>query len=146
MKIAVGAMLCEGNSLTPVFTKFSDFDYAEGDAMLEKIEVYSPVTKRALDYIENNLRASLTAEDIAKSLYVSSGSLQKRFKREIGLPIGKYITNRVMFLAEQMLHTHEYSIKEISDSLGFCDQFYFSRVFTATYGISPTQYKKNIKI
>ena len=39
MKIAVGAMLCEGNSLTPVFTKFSDFDYAEGDAMLEKIAV-----------------------------------------------------------------------------------------------------------
>ncbi len=113
---------------------------------LGKIEVYSSVTKRALDYIENNLRASLTAEDIAKNLYVSAGSLQKRFKREIGLPIGKYITNRIMFLAEQMLHTHEYSIKEISDSLGFCDQFYFSRVFTATYGISPTQYKKNIKI
>ena len=118
----------------------------KGKIDLGKIETCSSVTKRALDYVESNLRASLTAEDIAKSLYVSAGSLQKRFKREIGLPIGKYITNRVMFLAEQMLHTHEYSIKEISDSLGFCDQFYFSRVFTATYGISPTQYKKNIKI
>lgn len=39
MKIAIGAMLCEGNSLTPVKTKFGDFDYAEGEAMLEKVAV-----------------------------------------------------------------------------------------------------------
>lgn len=113
---------------------------------LGKTETYSSVTKKALEYIENNLHASLTAEDVAGSLYMSVGSFQKRFKRETGVPLGKYINSRVMFLAERLLHTHEFSIKEISEQLGFCDQFYFSRVFTATYGISPTQYKKNIKI
>ena len=39
MKIAIGAMLCEGNSLTPVLTRFEDFDYAEGEAMYEKVTV-----------------------------------------------------------------------------------------------------------
>ncbi len=29
MKIAIGAMLCEGNSLTPVLTRLEDFDYAQ---------------------------------------------------------------------------------------------------------------------
>ncbi len=111
-----------------------------------KTKNYSTLTKRSIDYIENNLHASLTADDIASSLYVSSGSLQKRFRREVGIPLGKYINSRIMFRAERMLHSHEFSIKEISEQLGFCDQFYFSRVFTACYGISPTQYKKNIRI
>ncbi len=39
MKIAIGALLCEGNSLTPVKTRFEDFDYARGEAMYEKVAV-----------------------------------------------------------------------------------------------------------
>lgn len=39
MKVAVGSIQCEGNSLTPVYTRFEDFDYAVGAAMYEKIKV-----------------------------------------------------------------------------------------------------------
>ena len=46
MKIAVGAMLCEGNSLTPVYTRFEDFDYAEDEAMYEKIAVVDMLRQR----------------------------------------------------------------------------------------------------
>lgn len=39
MKIVLGSMQCEGNSLTPVLTQYEDFDYAAGEAMYEKIQV-----------------------------------------------------------------------------------------------------------
>ncbi|MBR5614386.1 MAG: M81 family metallopeptidase [Clostridia bacterium] len=39
MRIAIGSIQCEGNSLTPVKTKYSDFDYAKGEAMYKKIQV-----------------------------------------------------------------------------------------------------------
>ena len=39
MRIAIGSIQCEGNSLTPVKTKYEDFDYAKGEAMYEKIQV-----------------------------------------------------------------------------------------------------------
>ncbi|MBQ7897539.1 MAG: M81 family metallopeptidase [Clostridia bacterium] len=39
MKIAIGSLQCEGNSLSPVPTRLSDFDYAKGEAMYEKIKV-----------------------------------------------------------------------------------------------------------
>ena len=39
MKIAIGSLQCEGNSLTPVPTRLCDFDYAKGEAMYEKIKV-----------------------------------------------------------------------------------------------------------
>ena len=46
MKIAIGSIQCEGNSLTPVKTKYEDFDYAKGEAMYEKIQV--------MDFFERN--------------------------------------------------------------------------------------------
>lgn len=39
MNIVIGSIQCEGNSLTPVKTRFEDFDYAAGEAMYEKIKV-----------------------------------------------------------------------------------------------------------
>lgn len=38
MKIVIGSMQCEGNTLTPIKTSFEDFDYASGDAMYEKLK------------------------------------------------------------------------------------------------------------
>ena len=35
MRIVIGSLQCEGNSLTPVLTRFEDFDYLVGDAMLD---------------------------------------------------------------------------------------------------------------
>lgn len=51
MKIAIGAMLCEGNSLTPVLTRFEDFDYAEGEAMYEKVAVIDMLKARNCEVI-----------------------------------------------------------------------------------------------
>lgn len=39
MRIAIGSLQCEGNSLTPIKTKYEDFDYAKGEAMLEKLKI-----------------------------------------------------------------------------------------------------------
>lgn len=39
MRIVIGSIQCEGNSLTPIHTKYTDFDYATGKAMYGKIKV-----------------------------------------------------------------------------------------------------------
>ena len=39
MRIVIGSLQCEGNSLTPVKTMYSDFDYAKGEAMFSKVGV-----------------------------------------------------------------------------------------------------------
>ena len=46
MRIVLGSLQCEGNSLTPIKTKYKDFDYAKGEAMYEKI--------RVLDFMREN--------------------------------------------------------------------------------------------
>lgn len=51
MKIAIGAMLCEGNSLTPVLTKYEDFDYAAGEAMYEKVAVVDMLKEKGCEIV-----------------------------------------------------------------------------------------------
>ena len=51
MKIVIGSIQCEGNSLTPIHTKFSDFDYAKGEAMFEKVKVVDFLKEQGCEII-----------------------------------------------------------------------------------------------
>lgn len=114
------------------------------DAGREVVRLYSPLIRSAVSYIEKNLRADLTASAIAGGLFVSESRLQKTFRAEMGTPLGRYISERVLMVAEEKLRLSRHTIREISDSLGFCDRFYFSRAFAARFGQSPAKYRKNL--
>lgn len=51
MRIVLGSMQCEGNSLTPIYTRYEDFDYAAGEAMYEKIDVLPYLRQRGIEAI-----------------------------------------------------------------------------------------------
>ncbi len=111
---------------------------------LGAIKEYSQLVKKVLKMIEAELTASLKVPELAEKLYISESRLQKTFKEEVGVSIGKYIDDRLMVKAEAMIREKHYSVKEISEILGFCDQFYFSRRFAQRFGVSPASYKKKI--
>ena len=67
MRIAVGAMLCEGNSLTPVLTRSSDFDYAEGEAMLSKVAGTELLRERGCEVIPTVYAHALPGGPVAKA-------------------------------------------------------------------------------
>lgn len=105
----------------------------------------SPDIIKTVEFIRNNLSLQLTASDIADSLFLSKNTLAKRFRQEIGLPIGKYIDKLIFFEAEKMLTKTNMSLKEISEALGFCDQFYFSRRFQQLFEETPLTYRNRTK-
>jgi transcriptional regulator GlxA family with amidase domain len=47
-----------------------------------------------------------------------------------------------MFKAEQMLKNSTMSVAEISERLGFSEQFYFSKCFKQNFGLPPREYRK----
>ena len=111
---------------------------------LGDIREYSALTTSAIGFIENHLHSGLTVRDVSSSLYVSESHLNAVFKEEIGTTPEKYINRRIMLRAEELLRRTNESVHSISEQLGFCDQFYFSRSFSACYGVSPLQYRKNL--
>lgn len=111
---------------------------------LGEIEEYSDLVKRAIQMIKSSPHQSLTAQRLAELLFVSPSQLQKKFRQEMKVSLGQYVNEQVMFAAVNLMRSPEKSIKEISDALGFCDQFHFSRRFCEYYGMPPSQYRKSI--
>lgn len=108
------------------------------------IENYSNSIKIAVSYIHSELNANLTIEAIAQRVGMTPLSLQKRFRQEIGIPLRRYINDQIMIAAEQAIWRKNLTINQISEQLGFCDQFYFSRRFKQYFGIAPAAYRKRI--
>lgn len=107
-----------------------------------KLSRYSEKVKAIQKVIEKNVSVNLTVEKIAKQLFISPATVHKIFRVEMGIPIGKYIDDYIMFIAEYEVRQGNLSIREISEKLEFCDQFYFSRCFSKNFGMSPMQYRK----
>lgn len=110
-----------------------------------KTKAFSQEILQAISYIQNNITIQLTAEQIAKGLFISRHQLQKRFKAETGMTVGKYLDRLLVYRATQFMANSQLSLAEISVQLGFCDQFYFSRRFKELTGQTPSAFRKNIK-
>ena len=102
----------------------------------------SPCTAAAIRFINDNASFALTPEQVAESAFVSKSTLDKHFRAELGTSVGKYIDDAVFFEALRLISIGGLSLRDISERLGFSDQFYFSKKFKARYGITPREYKK----
>lgn len=112
----------------------------------DAIKQYSDIVEKTMQYIQENARINLDVKTISKQLFISESKLRKAFKEETGTTVGKYIDELVFLQAKKLLVKKQLSIKEISRSLGFCDQFYFSRCFKTRYAKTPSEYRKDLGI
>ena len=110
------------------------------------IKNYSPAVQRTMAYIQENIRINLKVHEIAKSLFLSESKIRRAFYKETNMTIGNYIDELVFSKAQRLLLSSGLSIKDISDELGFCDQFYFSRRFKEKLGGPPSHYRKDYKV
>lgn len=106
----------------------------------------SPLITNTITYIKQNLSIQLTAKEISDVLHVSKTTLLRKFRNEIGMPLGQYIDKLIFCEATNKLANSTMSIAQISSELGFCDQFYFSQRFKNFIGNTPSDYRNNAKV
>ena len=97
--------------------------------------------KRFMDS-EVNLRATL--DEICTLFYQNKSYLIYRFRREFGITPHKYMLDRKMVAAREMLSSSSMQIKEISALLGFANPQYFSSAFKSDCGMTPLEYREKV--
>lgn len=118
-------------------------DMAQSGALEEQvIRDYSPAVADTIRYIRRHLSLQLSVRELAGRLYLTPNALGRQFRQETGLTIGRYIDDLLFFSAQAQLIRSDKTIREISDALGFCDPFYFSRRFKQRYGQTPGAYRR----
>ena len=97
--------------------------------------------RRVLDYIESNLSRELTLSELAGITNLSPHHFARMFKQTIGVAPHRYVLERRVEVAKQMLRATCASLAEISLSMGFSSQSHFTSTFHRMVGATPTEFQ-----
>ena len=95
--------------------------------------------KRLLD--ENFATPSFCVEQTCHDVGISHAHLLRLFKDAYGVTLIKYITNKRIELACELLRTTNLSVRSVAYSCGFSDEIHFMKTFKKTIGLSALQYR-----
>lgn len=94
--------------------------------------------------IDDNLgNESFSSDTICKEFGLSRSQLFRLIKESSDLSISLYIRQRKLQKARDLLVNSELKISEITYAVGIDSPQSFSKYFTESYGVSPTEYRKN---
>lgn len=82
---------------------------------------------------------------LMQQMNTSRTPLYNKVKALTGIGVNDYINNLRLQKAKELLQCTEMTITEISDTVGFTYQRYFSTLFKQTTGLSPTEYRRQKK-
>jgi AraC-like DNA-binding protein len=94
-----------------------------------------------ISWIEVNIDTPLSVQCVAEYSGYSKWHLQRIFKKETGLTLGKYIRNRKLTLIAQNLKNSNEPILSLACRYGFESQQSFTRSFTHYFSVSPHRYR-----
>lgn len=104
------------------------------------------IVSTAVAEIHRDCGIRLTAESLAKRLYVSPQQLTALFRRRFGISTKEYIHQVRMERAKFLLARTEKRIYEIAFEVGFQDIDYFTRVFKQNTGTTPSAYRRAMRL
>ena len=104
-------------------------------------QIQNPHLKKAVIYIENNYRETVTLEDIVKAASLNHSTLTQLFKVELNMTPIEYLWHHRLVVAKKFLEFTELPIGEIASRCGFKTTQHFSRKFEEKMGSNPTTFR-----
>lgn len=92
-----------------------------------------------LGYINEHYRDNLSLDHLANRFFISKYHLAREFQRLVGTSVHRYIVQKRLVMAKQMLSAGRPS-SEVYQLCGFADYSNFYRAFKAEYRISPKEF------
>lgn len=141
------SVFLEGKSLQMLVVQISQYQDDQSEDKLPKILRKSDIHK--VDYvakrIQGDLGSNLTVESLAKEAGTNVNKLQEGFKYVYGLTVNKYIQQKKLEYAKDLLMNSDKNISEIVVAIGLNNRSYFSKVFKEKYGVNPKYFLQTRK-
>ena len=104
-----------------------------------------PLIAAILDLSEDRFRdPGLSLETIARELNYSTKYLSHYFKQKMEVGYSEYLRTMRVKYAVSLFEQGIVSVKNVALLSGFADPLYFSSVFKAALGVSPSEYKASM--
>lgn len=136
----------EINNLVSILVKYfqgfymEDYQYKtiHNDMTDEDLQQICRITR----YIMLNYRNKISLDDISKFEHLSSYYLSHLIKENLGFNFQNFVNAIRLEFAEKQLVFSNMTLMQISQDCGFSSPNYFNKCFSAWYGKTPSQYRK----
>jgi len=103
-------------------------------------EVLDGRVRKILQQVESG--KSVTITDLATEFNLSPSYLQRLFKQQTGFAIRKWLSERRLQKAADLLANSYMSVKEIAHSVGYEHVSSFIRAFERRFALAPASFRK----
>lgn len=92
-------------------------------------------------FVSENLHRSITLDDLAEAVHLSSSSLYKKMKEYADISPMEYVMKVRLHKAVELLKDDSISVQEVSMAVGFNTHSFFSECFKREFGMTPRQWR-----
>lgn len=112
--------------------------------LVEQQNEEPPLITRAKHFINERQAESLSLDQMAKALNVSTFYFCKIFKKATGLTFTDYLSRTRIERAKNLLLNPNVRVSEVAYDCGFISLTHFNRIFKRVVGKSPTDYRRTL--
>ncbi len=98
--------------------------------------------QQVLQFVAENLSEKVVTSALARVACLSETQLKKLFREQVGQTIMQYVTQVRMDKARALLQHTDYPVQLVAEQVGYTDLSAFSRRFSASFGLTPTQFMR----
>lgn len=107
----------------------------------QKMTKPHPAALTALKLMDDDPARPWDMKSLAAQVRINPDYLARMFRALAGLPPMAYLRRRRLEMAITLLVNSSHSVSEVGSMVGWPDASYFTRRFTAEYGLSPSAYR-----
>ncbi|MDF2669898.1 MAG: transcriptional regulator [Paenibacillus sp.] len=106
------------------------------------VETASKGIDQSIGYMYKHYHEKIKLDVLADIAGLTETSYSRSFKKAKGVSPVEYLNQIRIDSSKQLLQQQDCSVKEVADSVGFGNEFYFSKMFKRSIGMSPSFYMR----
>ncbi len=83
---------------------------------------------------------------LARREGLSPAALSKRFQRDTGMGLKRWLLQTAMERARELLADGALPVQTVAERLGYADPFHFQRVFKQVVGMTPSAFRRSLRM
>jgi LacI family transcriptional regulator len=107
----------------------------------EMLAVNHAPTRRALQFLQENYRRRIGAEEAAEASGLSRRQLERAFREHLGRSVSDQLAFVRLLRAKELLARSSLSVTDVSAQAGFNTPQYFNNVFRKATGLTPRRFR-----
>ena len=124
------------------FEEYFNYYWSHARNFVTDAENQKNSIQRIIEYIDHHYKEDLSRSTLADMVYLSADHLARIFKKETGETLVKYITDKRINAAKELLSDTKTPIAQVASEVGYDNYSYFTKIFKEKIGVSPGDYRK----